>query len=160
MLTPLKMHWWNHFKKISYSYFTGFKTRLNRIFFFFFIEVKVCQAYEANKQQVTLLPVPPNVRESSGSEISGVLGQRKCNSFNLLASKVCHLVGFNLVLELSGSTQPPWLEVKQTSPQGDELGLSGHLDGSNSQKGKTQLLDLLAPLKLAPPFIKVRVNCL
>lgn len=59
------------------------------------------------KQQVTLLPVPLNVRESSGSKISGVLGQRKCNSFNLLASKVCHLAGFNLALEPSGSTRPP-----------------------------------------------------
>lgn len=52
---------------------------------------------------MTLLPVPSNVRESSGSEISGVLGQRKCNSFKLLASKVCHLAGFNLALEPSGS---------------------------------------------------------
>lgn len=55
---------------------------------------------------MTLLPVPPSVRESGGSEISGVLGQRKCNSFNLLASKVCHLAGFNLALEPSGSTSP------------------------------------------------------
>lgn len=46
------------------------------------------------------------VYEESRSEISGV-GQRKCNSlnsFNSLVSKVCHLVGFNLHLELSGST--------------------------------------------------------
>lgn len=47
------------------------------------------------------------VYEGSRSEISGALGQRKCNSlhsFNSLVSKVCHLVGFNLALELSGST--------------------------------------------------------
>lgn len=42
------------------------------------------------------------VREGSGSEISGALGQGKCNSlneFNSLVWKVCHLVGFNLALE-------------------------------------------------------------
>lgn len=83
--------------------------------------VKVCKAYEANKHQVTLLP--PRVRESSGSEISGLVGQRKCNSFNLLASKVCHLVGFDLVLEPSGSTRGPWLEVAQTSLQGGGVGM-------------------------------------
>lgn len=41
------------------------------------------------------------------SKISGVVGQRKCNSlnwFNFLQLKVCHLVGFNLDLDLSGST--------------------------------------------------------
>lgn len=47
------------------------------------------------------------VYESGRSEISGAVGQRKCNSphsFNSLVSKVCHLVGFNLAPELSGST--------------------------------------------------------
>lgn len=47
------------------------------------------------------------VYEDSRSEISGV-GQRKCNSLhsiNSLVSKVCHLVGFNVALELSGSTR-------------------------------------------------------
>ena len=58
-------------------------------------------------QQATPLPLSlVGVREDSRSEISGV-GQRKCNSLhslNSLASKVCHLAGFNLALEPSGST--------------------------------------------------------
>lgn len=46
------------------------------------------------------------VYQDSRSEISGV-GQGKCtsvDSINLLVLTVCHLIGFNLALELSGST--------------------------------------------------------